>query len=509
MSSGAKPWLNSWPLHSMGNTGPILSRQNVTPQFSMWSISKNILTVLANFLGIQNPVFSKNISRDRGNTTQQFKCHSSASCNNQPIWPPLPSSNHGTFNYSFPFPTCSHFTPKHLQSLLPLSPLLPFSNVGASHYLPNFSMVKSPLQLDTWPNTITDQSPMQLPIWHLGTSDHIPTVSITLNVTPGYIELPTHFHHHLQCHKWAPPIAPHLSHQSQFDTQTHLITHPLFSPLTILHPGTYDCPPTFPTTPNFTHGHFQWPSHFTNHFQFPTWAPPISHSLSPPLPISQLGTTDYPPTFSTTVNFTNGHLQSPSHFTDHFQFPTWAPSITVHYPPTFPTTANFTHGHLRSPSHFTGHFQFPTSSHYPPTFATTVNFTHADLWSPSHFTDHFQFPTWAPPIIHPISIPLPISHPGTSDYPPTFSTTPNFTHEHLRSSPTLPITFIVLPGHLPLPTHFPHHSQFHTWPPPIPPTLLITSNILPGHLPLPTHFHHQSQFHTLAHPICYIPEILN
>ena len=47
MSSVAKPWLNSWPLHSVGNTGPILSSQNVTPRFSMCSISTNILTALA------------------------------------------------------------------------------------------------------------------------------------------------------------------------------------------------------------------------------------------------------------------------------------------------------------------------------------------------------------------------------------------------------------------------------------------------------------------------------
>ena len=34
----------------------------------MWSISTNILTVLANFLGIHNSIFSKNIGRDCGNT---------------------------------------------------------------------------------------------------------------------------------------------------------------------------------------------------------------------------------------------------------------------------------------------------------------------------------------------------------------------------------------------------------------------------------------------------------
>ena len=68
-TSVAKPWLNWWPLHSVGNTCPILSGRNVNPRFSMCSISTNILTVLANFLGIQNSILSKNIGHDRGNTS--------------------------------------------------------------------------------------------------------------------------------------------------------------------------------------------------------------------------------------------------------------------------------------------------------------------------------------------------------------------------------------------------------------------------------------------------------
>ena len=69
-SSVAKPWLNSWPLHSVGNSSLILSGQNVTPGFQcVLHISTNILTVLANFLGIQNSNFSKNIGHNRGNTT--------------------------------------------------------------------------------------------------------------------------------------------------------------------------------------------------------------------------------------------------------------------------------------------------------------------------------------------------------------------------------------------------------------------------------------------------------
>src|ERR1700683_1751073 len=51
----------------MGNTRPILLGQNMTPRFLIWFISTNIPTVLANFLGIHNPVFSKNIGRDCAN----------------------------------------------------------------------------------------------------------------------------------------------------------------------------------------------------------------------------------------------------------------------------------------------------------------------------------------------------------------------------------------------------------------------------------------------------------
>ena len=55
-------------LDSVGNTGPILSGQNVTPRFSMCFIFTNILTILANYFDIEIQVFSKNIGRDRGNT---------------------------------------------------------------------------------------------------------------------------------------------------------------------------------------------------------------------------------------------------------------------------------------------------------------------------------------------------------------------------------------------------------------------------------------------------------
>jgi len=49
MSSVTKYWPNSWLLHTMGNTSLIFSGQNVTPQFLMCSISKNIPSVLPNF----------------------------------------------------------------------------------------------------------------------------------------------------------------------------------------------------------------------------------------------------------------------------------------------------------------------------------------------------------------------------------------------------------------------------------------------------------------------------
>jgi hypothetical protein len=55
----------------VGNSSLILSGQNVTPVFQcVLHISTNILTVLANFLGIQNSIFSKNIGHNCGNTTR-------------------------------------------------------------------------------------------------------------------------------------------------------------------------------------------------------------------------------------------------------------------------------------------------------------------------------------------------------------------------------------------------------------------------------------------------------
>jgi hypothetical protein len=45
-------WPNSWPLHSVWNSCPILLAQNATPHFPMCSIPTIILTGLANLFGI-------------------------------------------------------------------------------------------------------------------------------------------------------------------------------------------------------------------------------------------------------------------------------------------------------------------------------------------------------------------------------------------------------------------------------------------------------------------------
>jgi hypothetical protein len=126
------------------------------------------------------------------------------------------------------------------------------------------------------------------------------------------------------------------------------------------------------TTSNVTHAHIQLPTHFHLHFQFHLqltthfhhtfqfhiWSHPITHPLSPPLPISHLGTSNYTLTFITNPNFTHGHLQSSTHFHYHFQFHTW--------------------------THLNAH----------------------------DFDHYFKFHTWAASITHPLSPPLPIFTPG-------------------------------------------------------------------------------------------------
>ena len=105
-------------------------------------------------------------------------------------------------------------------------------------------------------NTITHPLSPPLRISHMGTSDHPPNLLITSNFLPWHLPLPTQFHHHSQFPTWTPSITLSLSH----------------------------------------------------HFNFHTWAPPITYHISPPLPMSHLGTSNDQPTFLTTSNLTLGHL---------------------------------------------------------------------------------------------------------------------------------------------------------------------------------------------------------
>ena len=256
--------------------------------------------------------------------------------------------------------------------------------------------------------------------------------------------------------------------------------------------GTSNYSLTFPTTSDSTPENLWSTHHFSNPFEFHTWAPPIIHPNLPPPPISHLGTFNYTSNFATSPNFTTGNIWLPTHLPFHLQFQTRAPPITSYFPHNFKSTLvplplfiQFHHHpqfhtraqaiHLISPT-------FPMSqlgtSDYPPTSTTTCNFTHGHIQLPIHFLHIFQFHTL-----------------DTSDQSPTFPITSNFTH-----------------GHLPLPTQFYHHSQFQTWAhlityplsPPLPisqmgtsnhpPTLPITSNFQPRHLPLPTQFQSPSHF---------------
>ena len=106
----------------------------------------------------------------------------------------------------------------------------------------------------------------------------------------GHIQLPIHFPHHFQFHSWTP-----------------LITHPPSLLLPTSHMGTSDHP-HFPITSDFTPGHFPLPTKLCHHPKFHTRLHAITHLISPPFPMSHLGTSNYPATFITTCNVTLGHI---------------------------------------------------------------------------------------------------------------------------------------------------------------------------------------------------------
>ena len=56
---GQNLWPKLWPLHSVGNTGLILSGQYMTLRFLMCPMSTNILTILSNFPDTIIPILSK------------------------------------------------------------------------------------------------------------------------------------------------------------------------------------------------------------------------------------------------------------------------------------------------------------------------------------------------------------------------------------------------------------------------------------------------------------------
>ena len=150
---------------------------------------------------------------------------------------------------------------------------------------------------------------------HLGTSDYTSTFTttcdftpgllqllpiglMTSHFTPGHLPLPTQFQHHSQFHTEAHLIShPHLS---QFHTWAPLITPLLYRSFPISYLGTSYYPSNFTTIPNFPHGHISLPTHCTS-----------GHLPTLPLSISQLDTSDHPPTFYATSNFTCRHFWSP------------------------------------------------------------------------------------------------------------------------------------------------------------------------------------------------------
>ena len=216
----------------------------------------------------------------------------------------------GTSNYLYTFSVSSNSTVWTPPITSPLAPSLPISHLGTSNSTPTVTDTPiSQLGTSNYPTTCTTtcnftHGHMKSPIhfvclfqFHtLDTTDHSPTFAITSNFTPGHLPLPTQFQHHSQFHTEGHPIShPHLS---QFHTWAPLITPLLYRSFPISYLGTSYYPSNFTTIPNSHMG--------TSHYL------PIAHlgihPLSPPLSISQLDTSDHPPTFHATSDFTYGHL---------------------------------------------------------------------------------------------------------------------------------------------------------------------------------------------------------
>ena len=145
-------------------------------------------------------------------------------------------------------------------------------------------------------------------------------------------------------------------------------------------------------------------THFPHHSQFHKWANPITKLLSPPLPISHLGKSDYPSCLPTTSNFAPGHLQSP----------------------TFSIISNLIVGHLPLPTQFYHHSPFHTradltthpishlgTSNYTANVATSPNVTSGHIELPTHFPNCLKFHTWAHLTTCSIAPPPQSSHLGT------------------------------------------------------------------------------------------------
>ena len=229
-----------------------------------------------------------------------------------------------------------------------------------------------------------------------------------------------------------------LASQLIFEKMSHLT-------MATLHLGTSDYPPIFTTTSNL--GSSNYPPTFTTSFNFAPGHFPLPPTLSPSPPLSMLhlGTFDYASTFTTTCDFTPGLVQ---------------------LLPIGLMTSHFTPGHLWLPTHLSP----PPISHlstfnYPPTFPNTSNFTHGHLLLPAQFHHQSQFHTWGHLITHPIAPPLSISHLGTP------ITTP--------LSPPLPISQLGTIDYLSLPWSLPISCLGTSH---YPPNFTTTPKLPPGHI---------------------------